>query len=77
MQLNDFSILNPMLNETTVIPENADLETIMRMLDAARRGLGLANRLSDRLQRRRHVSAVFINLNKIRRALNTYLESNV
>lgn len=76
MKINEFKNIkaNPMLNETTVIPETADLETIAGMLDAAKRGLGLANQLRDLNQRKRHVRAVFINLNKIRAALSRYLE---
>lgn len=62
------------LIEATVIPIDADLETVAAMLDAAKRGLGFANKLSDPAQRKKHVRAVFINLNKIRAALSRYLE---
>ena len=65
---------NIMLNEMAVIPVDADLETVAAMLDAAKRGLGFANKLSDPAQRKKHVRAVFINLNKIRAALSRYLE---
>lgn len=78
MKIEDFKNIeaNPMLQETTVIPETTDLETIAGMLDAARRGLGLANRLRDATQRKRHVRAVFINMNKIRAAMARYLETD-
>lgn len=62
------------LDEVVAIPVNADLETVAAMLDAAKRGLGFANQLSDPEQRKKHVRAVFINLNKIRAALSRYLE---
>lgn len=65
---------NIMLDEMAYIPVDADLETVASMLDAAKRGLGFANKLSDPIQRKRHVRAVFINLNKIRAALAKFLE---
>ena len=65
---------NIMLDEMAVIPVDADLETVAAMLDAAKRGLGFANKISDPIQRKRHVRAVFINLNKIRAALAKFLE---
>lgn len=65
---------NIMLDEMAHIPVDADLETVASMLDAAKRGLGFANKLSDPIQRKRHVRAVFINLNKIRAALAKFLE---
>lgn len=65
---------NIMLDEMAVIPATADLETVAAMLDAAKRGLGFANKLTDPEQRKKHVRAVFINLNKIRAALSRYLE---
>ena len=40
---------NVMLDEMTVVPLNADLDTVASMLDAAKRGLGFSNKLSDPL----------------------------
>jgi len=74
LQLDEAISSNIMLNEMAVIPVDADLDTVASMLDAAKRGLGLANRLSDPIMRKKHVRAVFINLNKIRAALSRYLE---
>lgn len=65
---------NDMLNEAAVIPATASIETVMSMLDAAKRGLGFANKLSNVGQRKKHVRAIFINLNKIRSALSAYLD---
>ena len=65
---------NVMLNEFSVIPGNASLEDVMAMLDAAKRGLGIANKLSNPADKKKHVRAVFVNLNKIRGALSHYIE---
>lgn len=62
-----------MLDESVSIPEEASIEDIMMMMDAARRGLGLANKLKDIDQKARHVRAIFINLNKIRAALRKFM----
>lgn len=66
---------NPMLNEATQIPVDANLDVIGSMLDAAKRGLGFANKLSNPEQRKKHVRAVFINLNKIRAALAKLIDA--
>lgn len=78
MKLTDITqpISTPIV-ETTVIPNNATLDDIIIMMDAAKRGLSLANRIADPIQRKRHVRAVFINLNKIRGALSKFLEPDV
>jgi hypothetical protein len=60
---------NKMLNEATVIPIDASLDQLMAMLDAARRGLGLINRLKNPIDKKKHLTAVFGNLNKIRASL--------
>jgi hypothetical protein len=66
---------NKMLNESTVIPVDASIDQIAAMFDAARRGLGLVNKLKSPSDRKRHLRAVFINLNKIRAALARLIES--
>lgn len=58
-----------MLSEATVIDETMGLEEIASMMDGARRGLGIANRLTDPEMKKKHVRAIFINMNKIRAAL--------
>ena len=65
---------NIMLDEMSAIPVDADPKTVASMLDAANRGLGLANKLSDPVQRKKHVRAVPINLSKIRTALAKFLK---
>lgn len=48
---------------------NDSIFKLMDMLDAAKRGLGLVNRLKNREDKRLHLRQVFTNLNKIRAAL--------
>lgn len=69
------SATTQMLNEATVIDDTMDLEQIAAMMDGARRGLGLANRLTDPEMKKKHVRAIFINMNKIRAALARQLRS--
>ena len=66
---------NKMLNEATVIPVDASIDQIAAMFDAARRGLGLVNKLKNPADRKKHLKAVFVNLNKIRAALARQIES--
>lgn len=71
VQLNEADT-NAMLDEAVVIADDASLDVIVGMLDAARRGLGFANKLANKEQRLKHVKAIFVNLNKIRAALYNY-----
>lgn len=48
--------------------EGRSIDDLVMMLDAAKRGLGLANRLSGS-SRKKHMSRVLGNLNRIRAAL--------
>jgi sulfur carrier protein ThiS len=57
------------LIEATEIPENVTVEDILKMHDAARRAIALLNRIKDPVQRKKHASAVFKNLNKIKAML--------
>jgi hypothetical protein len=61
---------NIMLNEAVVIPLDATSDQLAGMFDAARRAMGLINRLKNPIDRKKHLSAVFSNLNKIRAALS-------
>ena len=74
VQLNESEESNIMLDEMAVISSTATIDEVAAMLDAAKRGLGLANRLRNPEDKKKHVRAVFINLNKIRAALSRYLE---
>jgi hypothetical protein len=57
------------LIEAVIIPDDVTLEQIEKMFDAARRGLGLVNKLKNPIDKKKHASAVLANLNKIRGAL--------
>lgn len=63
------SASNQMLNEATVIDDTMGLDQIAAMMDGARRGLGIANRITDPEMKKKHLRAIFINMNKIRAAL--------
>lgn len=75
MQLSElFLEKSALLNEVVEIPSDIELDDAIRMLEAAKRGLGLANRIKNPQERKKHVRAVFVNLNKIRGALAKFLE---
>jgi len=57
------------LIEAVEIPEDVTFEQIEKMMDAAKRGLGLVNKLKSGEQKKKHASAVLSNMNKIRGAL--------
>lgn len=61
--------MQQMLNEATVIDDTMGLDQIAAMMDGARRGLGLANKLTDPVMKKKHLRAIFINMNKIRAAI--------
>jgi hypothetical protein len=54
------------LTEATVIPAHVTIEEILKMYDAARRGISLMNKIKDKAQRKRHASNIFKNLNIIK-----------
>lgn len=62
------------INEITQIPSDASLEQIQTMLAGAYKGLGLVNKLRNPIEKKRHLRAVFININKIRIALHNYMQ---
>jgi hypothetical protein len=57
------------INEATVIPENVTVDEILKMHDAARKGIAILNRIKDPAQRKRHASNIFKNLNRIKAML--------
>jgi len=59
-----------LLDEAVEIPENITFEEISKMFDAAKRALGLANKLRDPTEKKKHVSQVMSGLNKIRAAVH-------
>ena len=64
-----------MLNEATVLDDSMGLDQIAAMMDGARRGLGLANKLTDPEMKKKHLRAIFINMNKIRAAIARHLRT--
>lgn len=64
-----------LLTEVVEIPENVSLEQLETMLDAAKKGLGLANKLKNVNDKKKHMSATLTNLNKIRGALQRMINS--
>jgi hypothetical protein len=54
------------LEEDVAIPLDVTITDVMKMFDAAKRAVGLMNRLKDPAERKRHASAIFKNMNKIR-----------
>lgn len=66
---DDTTTTTQMLNEATVIDDTMDLDQIAAMMDGARRGLGIANKIMDPAMKKKHLRAIFINMNKIRAAI--------
>ena len=60
---------NAKILDEAVDMEGADLGDLERMMDGARRGMGLANRLRDPVYKRQHLSRIMGNMNRIRAAL--------
>jgi hypothetical protein len=58
-----------LLDEAIEIPENITLEEVNKMFDAAKKALGLANKLRDPDEKKKHMSQVMSGLNKIRAAV--------
>lgn len=57
------------LMEATVIPKDVTVDEILKMHDAARRGIAIMNRIKDPAQRKKHASQIFKNINKIKAML--------
>ena len=54
------------LDEDTVFPEDVTISEVMKMFDGAKKAVGLMNKLKNPADRKRHASAIFKNLNRIR-----------
>ena len=52
------------------LPPDEALGELEKRMAAARKGLGLANRLKDKVDKKKHLSAVLKNMNSIRASLN-------
>lgn len=56
------------------VEQGLSLEDIEFRLDAAKRGVGLANKLRNPEEKKAHLSRVFTNLNRLNGALRTAIE---
>lgn len=65
------------LNEAVEISGDASIEKLTSMLSAATRALGLANKLTNPEEKKKHLSQVMGNLNKIRGALRRTIKATV
>lgn len=65
--------LDEILREAAVI-EGRSLEELQMMLDAAKRGIGVANTLQDPIRKKYHLGKIFSNLNRIRAALGRMIK---
>lgn len=63
-QDNCFTIL-----ETVEFGPDPSIDDLIRMMDAAKRAMSIAHRLTDPVQKRRHFSKILTGMNKIRAAL--------
>lgn len=58
-----------MLEEAVEIPADVSVEKLESMFDAAKRALGIANKLKDPAEKKKHLSQVMKGLNKIRNSV--------
>lgn len=57
------------LMEVVQLADDLSMDELIRRLDACRRALGIVNGMTDPADRKKWLSAVFVNLNKVRGAL--------
>jgi hypothetical protein len=57
------------LNEMVQLPEDLTVEDLMQRMDACKRALSLCSKLRDPADKKKWLSATFVNLNKVRAAL--------
>lgn len=61
------------LMEVVEIPEDITIEQLVERLDACKRALSLVHKLKDPADKKKWMSATFVNLNKVRGALQRML----
>ena len=54
------------LTEDVKFPDEVTIEQILKMYDAGRRAIAIVNKERDPARRKRHISAIFKNLNVIK-----------
>lgn len=62
------------LSEAITFPVDVTIDEIIKMHEAARRGISILNRIKDPAQRKRHASRVFKNFNKISAMMNKLIK---
>jgi len=57
------------LNEVVQLSDDMSMDDLIGRLDACKRALGIVNKMTDPADRKKWLSATFVNLNKVRGAL--------
>lgn len=63
------------LNEVVEIPQDITMDELIQRLDACKRALAIVNKMQDPADKKKWMSATFVNLNKVRAALQRMLAS--
>lgn len=61
------------LNEVVQLPPDLTLDDAIKRLDACRRALSIVNKIKDPVDRKKWLSATFVNLNKVSHAVERIL----
>lgn len=61
------------LTEVVEIPQDISMEELIKRLDACKRALSIVNTFTDPADKKKWMSATFVNLNKVRAALQRML----
>lgn len=69
---SDTAVLNQ-LNEVVQLPDDMTMDDAIERFDACRRALAIVNRMKDPADRKKWLSAVIVNMNKVRGALTQIL----
>lgn len=69
----ELNVMYRQLNEVVEIPEDVTMEQLIERLDACKRALSIVHRLQDPADKKKWMSATFVNLNKVRGALQRIL----
>lgn len=62
-----------LLNEVVELPDDITMEELIQRLDACKRALSIVHKMTDPADKKKWMSATFVNLNKVRGALQRML----
>lgn len=62
-----------LLNEVVQLPDDISMDELIQRLDACKRALAIVNKMTDPADKKKWMSATFVNLNKVRGALQRML----